>query len=267
MMKRKFLAVVLPIVGCATVVGSGFSAWYFGDATSASDTGFTVTTNVTEEISNAKDTLSISSNADDLKTKYLILDQGGMDDSSKTDVTKGIMVADSAVNETTKRENFKYTFNVAFDGTTAGLSLNDVYDAQMKLVVTVSITFSSGEGEEKSLDDYVKVKDTAVLKVDYTTPDQTKDVKFTTADGGVTYQAQFVLEQSELASLVTEGEVKSYTWSFTLDLSTDESLVNALFEYEDKPASSEELGVMRDAVGGTTVSFATIAEIKDQKAQ
>ena len=31
MMKRKFLAVVLPIVGCATVVGSGFSAWYFSD--------------------------------------------------------------------------------------------------------------------------------------------------------------------------------------------------------------------------------------------
>ena len=266
MMKRKFLAVVLPIVGCATVVGSGFSAWYFGAATSASDTGFTVNTNVTEEISSAKDTLSISdSNAANLNEKHLILDQGGMDDLSKADVTKGIMVADSVVNETTERE-LNYTFKVTYDGNSAGLSLNDVYYAQMKLVVTVSITFSSGEGEKKSLDDFVKVKDSAVLKVGYTTPNQTKDVKFTTADGGVTYQAQFVLEQSELASLVTEGEVMSYTWSFTLDLSTNESLVNALFEYEDKPADHDELEAMRTAVSGTTVSFATIAEIKDQKA-
>ena len=37
MMKRKFLAVVLPIIGCATVVGSGFGAWYFGEVTGVND--------------------------------------------------------------------------------------------------------------------------------------------------------------------------------------------------------------------------------------
>ena len=33
MMKRKILAVTIPVVGCLTVVGAGFSAWYFSDVT------------------------------------------------------------------------------------------------------------------------------------------------------------------------------------------------------------------------------------------
>ena len=49
MMKRKFLAVVLPIIGCATVVGSGFSAWYFDEGVAKGDGGSTsINVNVTE---------------------------------------------------------------------------------------------------------------------------------------------------------------------------------------------------------------------------
>ena len=33
MLKRKILAAVLPVVAAGTVVGSGFSAWYFGSLT------------------------------------------------------------------------------------------------------------------------------------------------------------------------------------------------------------------------------------------
>ena len=33
MKKRKILMLTLPLVGVATIVGSGFSAWYFNETT------------------------------------------------------------------------------------------------------------------------------------------------------------------------------------------------------------------------------------------
>ena len=266
MMKRKFLAVVLPIVGCATVVGSGFSAWYFEASTSDSDS-FTVSTHVTEEIKDANGTLDIvSSNSATLDEKYLILDQGGSDDSSRSDTTKGIMISDASVEETTARKDFAYTFKVSYDGTKVGLSLNDVYSAKMELSVELSIKLQVGEGEAKGLDDYIKVKDSAEVKVIYKGTEGTENtaktpLDFTTADSGITYTAKYTLGQNELSTLVADSEVTKYTWEFSLDLSTSDTLVNSLFEYKDKPSDHDTLEAMCTAAEGKTVTFATTASI------
>lgn len=87
-MKRKFLAVILPLIGCATVVGSGFSAWYFGEANigepfADSQTSIAVTDGY---IANGLFKVSKKSNAEnqlfeDEKTTKLWLDQDGRFDS------------------------------------------------------------------------------------------------------------------------------------------------------------------------------------------
>lgn len=267
MMKRKILAVVLPIVGCATVVGSGFSAWYFEASTSDSDS-FTANTHVTEEIKDAKGTLDfVSSNSATLDEKYLILDQGGSDDSSRSDATKGIMISDTSVEEITARKNFAYTFKVSYDGTKVGLSLNQVYRAKMELSVVLSIKLQAGEAEAKGLDDYIKVKDSAKVKVIYKGKEGNETTEktplgFTTADSGITYTAKYTLGQNELSTLVADSsEVTKYTWEFSLDLSTSDTLVNSLFEYKDKPSDHDTLEAMRTAAEGKTVTFATTASI------
>ena len=62
MMKRKLLAVVLPLIGCATVVGSGFAAWYFGEIeTTGSNTAAQVNVNVTKEVMHADRLLKLES--------------------------------------------------------------------------------------------------------------------------------------------------------------------------------------------------------------
>ena len=75
MMKRKLLAVVLPLIGCATVVGSGFAAWYFGDSVSGGDdANFGAKVNITAEVGNENTTLTGSCTSTDMPD-YLILDQ------------------------------------------------------------------------------------------------------------------------------------------------------------------------------------------------
>ena len=48
MLKRKILAAVLPVVAAATVVGSGFSAWYFGNFQQTNVSNVAINTEVTE---------------------------------------------------------------------------------------------------------------------------------------------------------------------------------------------------------------------------
>ena len=143
MMKRKILAVTIPVVGCLTVVGAGFSAWYFSTATGKATDEFGVNINVTEEVKDTSNTLKIlNSNAETLDTEYLILDQGGV--KNKTDATKGIMFAASTVNETVDRE-ISYTFDLVFDGDT-DLTLNKIYDAKMEVALSVSFDLGDGLG-------------------------------------------------------------------------------------------------------------------------
>ncbi len=273
MMKRKILAVTIPVVGCITVVGAGFSAWYFSTATGKASDGFGVNINVTEEVKSTENTLTIkNSNAktdtdtdpntdNSLVNTHLILDQGGV--SNKEDVTKGIMFAKSAVNEAVDREIF-YTFDLVFDGD-ADLTLNKIYDAKME--VALSVSFDLGE----KLSQYIKPVSGAHLEVTYPVVGEPspqtakKEINFTKSDTGAVYTAEFVLDATELKKM-NNDPIQDFTWKFKLDLST-EGLVNKLFQYVEgqKPQESGQLSDMSEAIHGTKLNFTTSASIRENK--
>ena len=149
MMKRKFLAVILPIVGCATVVGSGFSAWYFGNTVTTGGTGSTtVNVDVTEEIRDATGTLNVDPSASTIKGKTLILDQGGF---KNTREDSGIMFGVTGATETTATTTEdgeivnKWGFTVSYNGQAneeegvAELTLGELYDAGLRIRIHLSI--------------------------------------------------------------------------------------------------------------------------------
>ncbi len=265
MMKRKILAVTIPVVGCITVVGAGFSAWYFSEATgSATDgSGFGVNIKVTEEVKDTSSTLKIqNSNATtegkELFNNYLILDQGGF--SNKTDATKGIMFAKSAVNETVDRE-ISYTFDLVFDGD-ANLTLNKIYDAKME--VALSVSFDLGDG----LGAYLETAEGASLDVTYATVSdpytKTQEISFDRSDN--VYKAEFVLAASEFVNMSADP-ITDFTWKIKVDLSTKD-LKNALLKYAKKPQTGGvggELEKMADAVASSTLKFTTSASIREKK--
>ena len=269
MMKRKILAVTIPVVGCLTVVGAGFSAWYFSDATGKASDEFGVNVNVTEEVQNTKDTLKIqNSNAttegEELYKNHLILDQGGV--SNKEVATKGIMFAKSAVNETVDRTIF-YTFDLVFDGN-ADLTLNKIYDAKME--VALSVSFDLGE----KLSQYIKPVSGAHLEVTYPVVGEPspqtakKEINFTKSDTGAVYTAEFVLDATELKKM-NNDPIQDFTWKFKLDLST-EGLANKLFQYVEgmKPQTGGvggQLEAMTTAAESSTLNFTTIASIRENK--
>ena len=253
MMKRKFLAVVLPIIGCATVVGSGFSAWYFGATASASDVGFTIGTNVTEEIEGVNSTLSIpteDSNARTLDAMNLILDQGGF---GNTNAGQGIMFANGTPGDVSEQE-LDYHFNVKFTGN-ADLSLQDVYNAGMELKVTVSFDLGS------VLSQYIAVKANAGMVVDFGPAGDEGELKFTKGKDNNVYTATYTLKETSLNEI---SNLENAIFSFSIDLSTNASFENSLFVYAPgkKPTDHGTLEEMRGKLNGQKITFSTVATIK-----
>lgn len=141
MMKRKFLAVVLPIIGCATVVGSGFSAWYFGNNVAIGNySGSTpVNVDVTDELKDATGTLSVDTTASTITGKTLILDQGGLKNNS---LDSGIMFGEASAIKTKDTNGNKWDFTVSYNkdaGEGDKLTLGELYDAGLRIRINLSI--------------------------------------------------------------------------------------------------------------------------------
>lgn len=75
-MHKKFYNFMLPVLGAAVVVGSGFSAWVFSD-TSVPDT-LSGTFSITDEVANLKVEIKKAGTDTDLTEFALTLDQGGI---------------------------------------------------------------------------------------------------------------------------------------------------------------------------------------------
>lgn len=256
MMKRKFLAVILPIIGCATVVGSGFSAWYFGATASTSGEGINIGTHVTEEINSVVGTLSIpsgNSNASTLNGMNLILDQGGF---KNTNDNQGIMFANGTPSDVSAKD-LEYKFNVVFDGRNADLTLEDVYNAGMELKVTVSFDLGG------ALSQYIAVKAGAGMVVDAGPAGDADELKFTKGTDNNVYTATYTLKETSLAQI---GDLVEYAeFTFKIDLSTNASFENSLFVYGGpgkKPTTSQALKRMRAVLNEQKITFSTVATIK-----
>ena len=214
MMKRKFLAVVLPIIGCATVVGSGFGAWHFGEVTGDKNNKFQLGINVSEEV-DASDSLSISVSKD-LTNKKVMLDQGGQNNK---DPNSGISIVNSDVPSTTfniadyieEIKDVYYEFTVEYTGTNT--SLSQIYGAGMKINVSVTIDFIG-----ENLFKYIELQEGLQLEVIDSNPENTAaSVKFTPPSPSEDPAKSFVAS-IDITNPTTPTE--NGQWTFRLGMST-----------------------------------------------
>lgn len=258
-MKRKFLAVVLPIIGCATVVGSGFSAWYFGQTTNENGNGsFGLNIDITEEVKDATNSLTISSGVSRFDDYTLLLDQGGY--ANKDNPDSGIMFTNSnpLPAQVSTTNTIDWDFNVKYKSSST--SIKQLYEAGLQIRFEFKITLSEGKDDiSEGLNDYIEVKP---AKVGITSPTHSLSVsslpEFKSSDGGVTYSAQYILKSSNL-------DFKEAVYQFTLDMdTTTEKFSNALFKYKEnkKPDDHDSYEAMKTALNGANITFAVIAHLE-----
>lgn len=296
MMKRKILAVILPIIGCATVVGSGFSAWYFGENVAVGTNGSTnIGMNITEEVQASTANLSINfdattiddgESAEDGKGR-LVLDQGGAGNNS---VDSGIMFGSTTSTVTTETTGEIWGFTISYDGTNGqtvggegvekGLSIKELYDAGLRIRVEMSVTLDAtlykyigfqGTLPEFSVEsDNLGTNETTATFVpnDYT------------SGGPAVITANYIVDVTKLTD---KGAGTSMALTFKLDLDTKPKSVegrtdysNKLFVYQPiktiddgdsynggKPHFSSELQTMRGQIASSEIGFAVFGYIED----
>ena len=257
MMKRKFLAVILPIIGCATVVGSGFSAWYFGDPGNAKREGsFGVNIDITEEVKDATNSLTISTGVSQFNGYKLLLDQGGY--ANKSNLDSGIMFTNKTPTpaQVSTTSTIDWNFNVKYSSSST--SIKQLYEAGLQIRFEFKITLSEGKDDtSKGLNDYIKVKPAVVGITSKTGNLTASSSKFDSSDG-VTYSAQYTLDGSGL-------NTKNAVYQFTLDMdTTGPTFSNALFQYIQKPQDEDgvEYQDMTEALSDANITFAVIAHLE-----
>ena len=255
MMKRKLLAVVLPIVGCATVVGSGFAAWYFGDdmQTTGPKTSATVNVNVTEEVMSAKGLLNLNKTADNVNGQVLVLDQGGINSNE----TQGIMIGTANDKETVAKPNIDYSFTLTWGptGDEDPVDLFKIYEAGMEVRLTVTITLGD------PLSNYIELVPGYSLNCP-----GSKTKAFGDPVGNV-YTAVWAADKPSTTT-------NSASWEFNLGFDTNADLQNEAFKYRTsdgevgkpgKPNASGEPLDMKNKVQSSKIDIAVKAELADTK--
>lgn len=257
MMKRKFLAVVLPIVGCATLVGSGFSAWYFG-STGQADSAWYGTVDVTDEIVNEGGVITLKNRAEEndiASSEYLILDQGSVNTAS--DTYSDIGISFSSTKSTATIDNTK-TWAMVARYNDPGQTLMDLYNNTYKIEVTLKVKLHN------ILEKYVvlNTSHTATVKNDVGIGILNDTLEFedgTTTEGDYTVYTMKYIPDIETVNQATVN------WTITMDLSTEQKK-NALLTYEkatggtgnaqtfQKPKTPGELTAMTGALEAPGVS-------------
>ena len=286
MMKRKFLAVVLPIVGCATVVGSGFGAWYFGQDVAFGTNGNTsIGINITEEVKDSEANLSIDSKATTIDDGAasgdglgrLVLDQGGARNNSED---SGIMFGSSTSTVTTATTDRFWGFTIRYDGTKGGtvepgLSIKELYDAGLRIRVEMTVTLDA------TLHKYIKFQDKLPDFIVESSNLGTNDTSasFDGSSESAVITANYIVDVTKLADL---GAGSSMDLTFALDLDTEAKSVegrtnysNNLLVYQEntfsaedghtvgKPHSSTELATMRTKLAKSKIDFTVVGHIED----
>lgn len=275
MMKRKFLAVILPIIGCATLVGSGFSAWYFGVTTGVSGQ-WVAAVDVTPDIS-GKDVISLATKTgnDYLQdNEYLILDQGTVDTSSETYGKVGIAFVDGVTSETVptvipKESTTKRAVDAEYNN--QNQNLKTLYNNGMEVVITMKIKVHN------TLEKYIVLDTTQKFKLssNQSTVYANADLSF---DGSTSTDGNYTVYTLTYKPTIRNVGLTNVTWTIELDMST-ENKANKLLSYETetvedskvaKPKSSKDLEKMsRDLttnIGeGSAILFDAKIAIVDRK--
>lgn len=236
MMKRKFLAVVLPIIGCATVVGSGFGAWYFGQGVIASPNSISANVNVTEEVGTNTDNLKITDASTINDKSAVVLDQGGFNNKM---IDSGIMFGTSTDAETKETTDKAWKFTVTFDGDLndtqedSDLSIDEIYKAGMQIRISTSIEIQG------PLMKYISFKGNQKFTVKPSVDGCKEEIALSVSQTNINMlTADYIVEQSEIGTSTDF----SATWTFELDLDTTKTEAgnysNALLIYKDHATDS-----------------------------
>ena len=255
MMKRKLLAVVLPLVGCATVVGSGFSAWYFGNSINAGDPAkFGATVNITGEVDTGTTILTGSYSKENMPT-HLILDQGPANaDGSANDVaTQGIAFASGVKNAIKSNETVKpFEFTVDYNG--GEKTLHDLHtDGNYRVRVEIKIDLTALQG-------YVDLVSDAKVAIEKSTSEELEPSVGTfteVKDKDNIYTANYIAPTDDTSNT-------THQWTFTLALLT-ENYKNKLLKYADtmKPTTSSAYDTMVEKIGeGAQINIAATAYLE-----
>ena len=239
MMKRKLLAVVLPLIGCATVVGSGFAAWYFGDSVSGGDIGkFGAAVNITAEVGNENTTLTGSYTSTDMPDT-LILDQApAKADGSVNDVeTQGIAFTKGEKDVIASEEKVNpFVFSVQYNGD--GKTLADLYTGgKYRVRVEIKIDLADLQG-------YVDLVSGVKVAITNSTGEPLED------SVGTFTEVQENIYTTNYYAPTDYDDSTTANWTFTLDLSTS-GYENELLKYADgmKPTTSAAYDDMVLAIG------------------
>ena len=231
MLKRKMLSILLPTVAAATLVGSGFSAWYFGETVDTSF-GKNVDVIITDQVGAVGEIVQYAgSNA--VTPNYLILDQGTYAHHDESGY--GISFSNDSVKSLGANSLVGATFTFT-DG-----ALEKLQSAGLKVFFVQTITISN------ALLNYVHVKDSALSLID-------GDNTASTGDTVTTY--------------TLEKEITNpHSTDMTLDIGTTD-YVNTILEYggtEGKPTASDKLSAMRTALTaeeGDLITFSWTAVVR-----
>ena len=260
MMKRKFLAVILPIIGCATVFGSGFGAWYFGETTNDNGSGsFGVNIDITKEVNDATNSLTVGGDVGKLKGYKLLLDQGGY--ANKDKLYSGIMFTNETPTPVQVKDTSGIDWNFTVEYNSTSTSIKQLYEAGLQIRFEFKITLSEGKDDvSEGLNGYIEVKKGVAVGITSTTGSlNASSTEFASSDDGVTYSAQHILNGSGL-------DTKNEVYKFTLDMDTtgkENEFKNALFQYKQKPQNSGAYQAMTTALKDAKITFSVIAHLEE----
>ena len=238
MMKRKFLAVILPIIGCATLVGSGFSAWYFSDTVISVPEKNGIAVDFGEQITTGNLSIGINEGSDVREGTQLVLDQGGYKNKSNTNA--GISFKQNETN--TKVQYLSFSYDISDDALLKFESAG--YDVDITLKVTLGA----------NLKNYVEFQ-TASENV---LSNSVSNVAFDFSEGGDGSSIEYS------TALTADSHDSSVKWM--LYLATDNYLENDLLKYKDKPDNYADYGAMQTALSGANgnISFSASVAVTEK---
>ena len=251
MMKRKFLAVVLPIVGCATLVGSGFSAWYFSDAVIGDDGNNGIAVDITDPIQGDQGlTIGLNSGSDVRGGTKLVLDQGGADINAGNYKDRGIFFTnDATATDAVEQPKFDLKIDAIYDNDELNLARLRVNELKLEIRIDIKVS--------NYLLNFVTVNEQAQFSVTRGVEGLEKGEKSdkptpTTDDVYTTYSYVYY---PSLEDYSTESKD---TWTLSLDVSTKEDeenggLVNSYLTY--KETTTDDSGYLTGGKPTTTAEY------------
>lgn len=230
MLRRKMLAILLPTVAAATLVGSGFSAWYFGETVDTSHK-FGVGVEITDVVGEIG---TISKSANSVEPTKIVLDQGQGTATHANDPDYGISFRDAETSSFGEGSfigaTFEFNTGVYNKLTSAGLSVYFIQTVTVNNALLEFVTFQDNvEGTLGNKDDL-------------------------SSDATTTYTLETKI-------------VDPNSTSMTINVGTT-NYINAFLQYggnQGKPENSTELSNMRDAltaVKGDLITFSRTAVVK-----